>query len=348
MWTRLAVCSLLSLIACSGAGTTDAGAVAGGGNGGSGGAGLGGSSGGSGAGGTGGTGGTSDIGGMSGSSGQSAGTPGCGLDEKTGDLDETLSIQGVARTYRVHVPPGTTGSDPKTLVFVFHGFTETPAQIADISRMSAKADQQGFLVVYPLGLGTNWNAGTCCGSSTGTVDDVGFFDAMVNSIGAKHCIDPKRVFATGLSNGAMFAHRLACERAATVAAISPVAGPNMVASCAPTRPVPVLEFHGTADPVVPFAGGGVSLAAPVQTTIAAWEATDGCTDSVAKTVYAKGDVTCAAKSMCAGGAVVELCTIQDGGHQWPGGTSAGLYGKLSTDIDASAAMLAFFQAHPMP
>jgi polyhydroxybutyrate depolymerase len=146
----------------------------------------------------------------------------------------------------------------------------------------------------------------------------------------------------------MFAHRLACERASTVAAIAPVAGPLMLDGCAPSRAVPVLEFHGTADPVVPYDGGGVASAGPVKDTIAFWEKTDVCTDASASTVYMKGDTTCTAKTACAGGAAVELCTIALGGHQWPGGTSSGPYGNLSTDIDASAAMVDFFKAHPLP
>jgi polyhydroxybutyrate depolymerase len=248
----------------------------------------------------------------------------------------------------VHVPAGTTGVDPKMLVFVFHGFTETLAQIADISGMNAKADASGFLVVYPQGVGTNWNAGKCCGASTGTVDDVGFFDAMVTAIGTEHCVDSKRIHAAGLSNGAMFAHRLACERAGTVAAIAPVAGPLMLDGCVPSRAVPVLAFHGTADPVVPYDGGGVSLAGAEKDTISFWEKTDACTDAAESVAYTKGDATCAGKTKCAGGAAVELCTITLGGHQWPGGTTAGPYGTLSMDIDASAAMVSFFQAHPLP
>ena len=156
---------------------------------------------------------------------------------------------------------------------------------------------------------------------------------------------------TGFSNGGMLSHRLACEMSDKIASIGAVAGTLAVASCMPSRPAPspVLHVHGKDDPVVLYDGGGLSGGESVADTISFWVMNDGCTDTTPAQVYMNGDATCVQYSACHAGSAVELCTISDGGHQWPGGNDAGFgLGTLSMDLDASETIVKFFADHPLP
>jgi polyhydroxybutyrate depolymerase len=301
-----------------------------------------------------GSGGTTATGGAGGAgqggAGQGGGQAGCeGLDGTPGDYAHTIASSGEMREFRVHVPPGYDPGAPTMTVLVFHGYTETSEQIEAISEMTPVSDARGFLAVYPQGLSNSWNAGSCCGSSSSQgVDDVQFVRDMLDALAVDYCVDPKRVFSAGFSNGGMLSHRLACELSDRIAAIGPVAGTMAIDGCAPARAVPVLHVHGTADFVVPYDGGGLSGADSVDDTIAGWVARNGCTDAQPSVVYQNGDATCEEHSQCDAQAAVQRCTIDGGGHQWPGGTSAGPAGELSMDLESSEAMEAFFEAHPMP
>jgi len=313
-----------------------------------------------GAGATGGTGGTGGSGGMGsggmgsggagGAGGAGGGAAACvGLDGTPGDFERTLLSGTQMREYRVHVPPGYDPTKPTMLVLVFHGFLETSEQIEDITVMTPVSDARNFLLVYPQGLSTSWNAGACCGSSASSdVEDVKFVGEMLDALSQEYCVDPKRVFASGFSNGGMLSHRLACEMSDRIAAIGPVAGTMAIDDCTPARPVPVMHVHGTSDFVVPYNGGGLGGAQSVQNTITAWKERNGCTDGQPTGVYENGDALCVEYSQCNAQASVRLCTLDGGGHQWPGGTSAGPGGTLSMDLATSEALAAFFEAHPMP
>lgn len=246
----------------------------------------------------------------------------------------------------MHVPPTYDGKKAVPVVLNFHGRLSSAAQEEAISQMTPKSDAAGFVVVYPTGVGQTWNGGYCCGEAqTQNVDDVGFTRALIDELGAKLCIDKRRVFATGLSNGGFMSHRLACELSDRIAAIGPVAGHTLLATCAPSRPVPVIHFHGTADQLVPYPGGlGMGS---VEDSLKAWALRNGCAKTPVQT-YKKGDATCVTYGSCTAGADVTLCTIADGGHTWPGGTPVPYLGKTSQDLDATDAMWTFFEAHPLP
>jgi polyhydroxybutyrate depolymerase len=203
-----------------------------------------------------------------------------------------------------------------------------------------------------------WNAGGCCGYAVDNdIDDLGFIAAILDRLEASTCVDSRRVYAAGMSNGSMMSHRLACELADRIRAIAAVAGTDMTLSCDPARPVPVLTIHGSDDANVPFDGGlGCGLAdvrfRSVPVTIARWNASDGCSGDVAAT-SAAGDATCSSYAKCAAGSDVELCVIAGGGHQWPGGlapSASGLpgcpFGYQSQSFSASQQMWRFFAAHP--
>ncbi len=267
-------------------------------------------------------------------------------------LDDTwsLDVGGTTRALNVHVPASYDPSNPTPVVLNFHGFTSDAAQQDLLSGMSAKADAEGFIAVHPEGLGVpqSWNAGACCGYATqNDVDDIGFVNATLDQLEAQLCVDTHRVFATGMSNGGFFSHRLGCELSSRIAAIAPVAGVLGEPTCTPGRPVPVMEFHGTLDPLVPYGGSTVLGFPPVPTTFEGWATRDGCTGAPADTLD-DVDSHCSTYGTCSSGSVVTLCTVDGGGHTWPGGLPVPVLGYTTPFLSATDAMWTFFQAHPLP
>jgi polyhydroxybutyrate depolymerase len=266
-----------------------------------------------------------------------------------GNYDWTVTHGGTSRQFHVHVPASYQTTAPTPVVLTFHGLSSSAAEIETQSVMTPVSDEKGFIVAYPQGTGNSWNAGKCCNpAATSTVDDVGFVRAMLDQLAQKLCVDPKRVYATGLSNGAYMSHRLGCELSDRIAAIAPVAGMNVTNNCAPSRPVPVMHFHGTSDYVVPWAGNLLYGFQSVPDSIKQWRTIDECTAASTQT-FQNGDSTCDTYAQCTAANVeVTLCTIDGGGHTWPGGKVTSVLGKTTTDLDASRHMWQFFASHPMP
>lgn len=275
-----------------------------------------------------------------------------------GTYDWTLTHENRTRSFQVYVPQRYSQGRGAALVFNFHGLNASADEQAQMSGMKAVAEAHGFIVVHANGLtgqemgispdvSRSWNAGACCGAAmTGGSDDVGFVRKMLAVVEQQFCVDPKRVFATGFSNGAFLTHRLACEMSGSIAAIGPVAGVNGMDSCPTTRPVPVLHFHGTKDPYVPYDGTVAFRSA--QESIDGWAARNGCVG--APTVsQVTADVSCQRFAGCDGGADTTLCTVADGGHAWPGGQPLpeALFGVTTQSIDASEEIARFFEAHPL-
>jgi polyhydroxybutyrate depolymerase len=265
-------------------------------------------------------------------------------------LDATITIvsHGTSRTANVHVPASYDPTHPTPLVLNFHGYTSDATQQALLTQMNAKSDAEGFVVAYPQGLNASWNAGACCGTSASSgVDDVGFVSDLLDALENQLCIDTRRVFATGMSNGGFLSHRLGCELATRIAAIAPVAGVLGVTTCTPPRAVPVMHFHGTADPLVPYDGSPTMGFISVADSFAGWATRDGCSGKPVDS-YDNGDTHCSTYAACAGGATVTLCTVDGGGHTWPGGTPVPSLGYTTPNISATDAMWTFFTQHPMP
>lgn len=292
-----------------------------------------------------------------GSSGSGDGSMGSGSDAPPATLtcmgkqiqpvDATWTVGG--RMVRVHVPASYDPTKATPLVLNLHGYSGDGLQQATISKMIATSDANGFIALHPDGHHSprGWNAGVCCGAAaTSGTDDTGWLSDVLDEAESKLCVDTNRVFATGLSNGGFMSHRLGCELADRFAAIAPVAGVVGIPNCNPSRPVAVMHIHGDADPLIPYNGGGVNGNESVATTIERWATKNGCTGAPTQT-YQMGDATCMTRSGCTDNADVTLCTIAGGGHQWPGGISIGSFlGELSTDLDSTNAMWAFFSAHP--
>jgi polyhydroxybutyrate depolymerase len=192
-------------------------------------------------------------------------------------------------------------------VLDFHGLTSNAGQQVALSGWGAKADQQGFIVAYPNGLDASWNAGSlCCGTSLANgVDDEGFARAVVARMRADACVDAKRVYVTGLSNGGAMAHYLACRAADLFAASAPVSMGNGTMPCQPARPISVIMFRGTSDPLVPYDGG---LFPSAQADFTQWTTLDAC-GGTTETTHG----LCQRAETCSAGVEVTLCTI-DSGH----------------------------------
>jgi polyhydroxybutyrate depolymerase len=248
------------------------------------------------------------------------------------------------RTVRVHAPATYDPAKRTAIVLGLHGLGSSGADQAYVSRMNARADAAGFVAIYPDGTGTprGWNGGVCCGS---TVDDSAFIAKVLDEAEARLCVDTDRIHTIGLSNGGFLSHRLGCELSARIASIGAVAGVLGIATCNPSRPVPVFHVHGTSDFVIPYNGGGVNGNESVATTIDRWKTRNGCTGAPV-TVHEQADAKCVMYGGCTDGADVTLCTIDGGGHQWPGGESIGtISGKKSDNLDATGAAWQFFAAH---
>ena len=270
-----------------------------------------------------------------------------------GDAPRELMFGGIPRTYQVHVPAGL--DHPAGLVINLHGAGATGSAQAALTNYDAVADQLGFVVAYPDGIDFSWADGR--GASVPDrqgVDDVGFLVALVDQLSRDYGIAPGRVFATGMSAGAFMATRLACERADIVSAIAPVAGTLGTAfPCAPTRPVSVLQVHGTADPVVPFSGGPMIGRGGASDIVAApamaqrWRDLDGCPGPPIDDVLA-GSVHRFAAAGCAGGTEVVFVQVDGGGHTWPAGQFSlpvESVGTTTQAFNASQASGQFFATH---
>lgn len=286
-----------------------------------------------------------------------------GCDTSAGSTVLTLQIGGRSRTVDVHLPAGYTGKTPVPLVLNLHGSGSTAAQQELFTGMDTTADADGFVVAYPQALipdgsGFDWNvpgAPLVGGRSVphGAADDVAFLTQLVRILERRYCIDSHAVYATGFSGGARMVSELACDDAAQLAAVAPVSGLRRPAHCAATRDVPVIAFHGTADPIDPFRGHGEAYwTDSVPAAARAWAASEHCKPRAAVS-HPVSSVTLNRYAGCRRGSTVELYAIAGEGHEWPGGPRlppryTALLGPQSDAIAADQTIWAFFAAHRLP
>jgi len=284
-----------------------------------------------------------------------------------------LEVDGRARRALLHVPPAPreapAGGWP--VVVALHGAAMNGPMMAWFSGLSATADAEGFVVVYPDGTGRGpflvWNAGGF-GEAAGRPDDVAFIDRLLDAVAETVPTDAGRIYACGMSNGGMMCYRLATELPGRFAAIGPVAGTNMRPDARPERPVPLIHFHGTADSIVPFgpevgAAGDDEAAAPragrrgprlpgVARSVTSWAEWAGCHDGpVEETLSPDGDPLPVTRLRWRGddGREVELVRIEGGGHTWPGQKPpVGFIGKSTTTVSANDLLWEFFSRHERP
>lgn len=261
-------------------------------------------------------------------------------DWATGDQTITLMHDGVERQYEIHVPPGYTGTTAVPLMLVIHGAHNTPRMARSWSQMDPVADENGFIIAYPAGLDC-WNSGFILPGCTAADDDFGFLEAVVSDVESHACIDPKRVYAAGISNGSIMAQYMGCEAADIFAAVAGVAG-GVGGGCSPSRPISVFYVHGTEDTTVSYSSA--------QPNVTGWANRNGC-DSTPVEAYNVGSTTCEMYQGCDAGVEVEFCTVEGMGHCWPEDTGCGPGGGPQygvTDFKASPMMWEFFERHPLP
>lgn len=289
------------------------------------------------------------------------------VDKPYGSLFGEISYDGHKRAYLIHLPPSYLETRPTPLVIALHGSRGSGRKMEELSGLSRQSDKSDFIVVYPDAIERNWNDGRNVQkyfSHREKIDDVGFVSALIDALGREFNVDHRRIYVTGVSNGALMTHRLACEMADKIAAIAPVIGAmpeNMVKQCSPAKPIPLLMINGTKDPFVPWNGGYIQVRGEkrgkilsVPDTVSFWISHNSCSSKpriVMEPDLDSNDGTRVRKIAyegCNEGAAILLYEIQGGGHTWPRGQKylpEFLIGKTSQDIDGAEIIWEFFRKY---
>jgi polyhydroxybutyrate depolymerase len=281
-------------------------------------------------------------------------------------VERTLMVAGIERHYLLHLPPHFQRNGRAALILAFHGRGGDGAGMERLTGFSDLADRAGFAVAYPDGLNRSWNDGRTLPATTrrrSTANDVGFVSLLIDSLTAELRLDPRRIFATGFSNGAGFTHYLAARLATRIAAIATVSGgiaDAVARSFSPAVPVSVLIMQGTSDPLVSYRGGAVASGRfgrelGADSSALLWEQTDGIRAAAATGTMpdADPDDGCRVEwhRWTAGlrGTEIVLYTLVGGGHTWPGGPQylpRRYIGPVCRDFDATFAIWDFFIRNP--
>jgi len=271
---------------------------------------------------------------------------------------------GMARQYKVHVPPSYDPNVPMPVVFCFHGLGQDALLFCiNGAGMPEKSDKEGFILVMPNGYANSWNGGTCCGDAAAQkLDEIGFVRAVFAEVSEHLNVDLTRVYGTGLSNGGYMSFRIACEASDIFVAVAPGAGAigsadigggtqaeSDIAACN-AKGTSVLAIHGTEDGLVAY-----SVHKPSLDRIAEQ---NGCmlTTKPAAQPASVGDTTCTSYEGCPAGVDVTGCTVQGGGHVWFGSPNCGtgvdaacaIVGANSTSITNTDVIWEFFRTHTRP
>ncbi len=267
-------------------------------------------------------------------------------------INGSISHDGQNRTYILHVPSSYTGADPVPLILNYHGYTNDAYSQMVYGDFRAIADSAGFIIAHPQGTlyqgVTHWNVGGWTLGST--VDDVGFSEALIDSLSEMYNIDSARIYSTGMSNGGFMSFLLAGQLSEKIAAIASVTGsmtPETFLGSHPQHSMPILQMHGTIDSVVPYSG--TSWSRSIDDVIQYWVGFNNCSttpqvitvfdkdhtdgSTVEHVIYDGGDR----------GATVEHYRVIGGGHTWPGTAYGGV--GTNNDIDASAEIWDFFSRY---
>jgi polyhydroxybutyrate depolymerase len=261
---------------------------------------------------------------------------------------------GEKREYLLYVPKSYDRRAPTPLVISLHAAGLWGAAQKETSRWNDLADKQGFIVVYPSGVGGKGERIWRAEPGSGLTKDVRFISQLIDTLEASYNIDPTRIYANGLSNGGGMSFALSCTLSDRIAAVGMVAAAQTLPWnwCTDHRQVPMIAFHGTADPAVPYNGGSswvTSRPFPnVQRWVANWARRNRCGANPVESTVAV-DVTRRAYTGCVDDAAVVLYTVQGGGHTWPGGTPLPKWfvGRTTNSINATDLMWQFFLDHPL-
>lgn len=269
-------------------------------------------------------------------------------------LNRSLIHAGITRTYSLYVPASYVAGRPVPLVMGLHGTSSSGAQFAQYRSFNAIADTANFIVVYPNGttmLGIRfWNYGKVFGSN---VDDLGFLEALIDTLSVQYSINPQRIYCTGMSNGSFMAYYLACqsERFAAIAGVTGSMSPAMLKSCNPTRPIPTLHIHGTEDGINPYKG--TSTMVGIDPLNLFWVNLNRCHPTPTLRVVPNRDPKDKATAehyVYTGGIngnTVELFKVLGGEHTWPGSPMPRSKDITCMDFAASKEIWRFFSQHKL-
>jgi polyhydroxybutyrate depolymerase len=275
-------------------------------------------------------------------------------------FSDTITVDGIERTYILHVPKSVDNMRPAPLVFVLHGGGGTAKGMNKLTNFTKVSDEYGFILCYPQGIDKHWNDGRKVNQTYVNgieVNDVKFFSMLIDSLDAKYKIDSNRIYATGISNGGMMSFRLGCELNSRIAAIAPVAismSEYLYNSCSPGKPVPLLYIFGDDDPLVPYEGGSIRYGrgevVSVQNTLGLWVKNNLCSEEpVTSEIDDWDDDTMVKKYIYSGSTSsneVVFYLVRGGGHTWPGGKQylpKLLVGRTSREFNASEVIWKWFE-----
>jgi polyhydroxybutyrate depolymerase len=294
-------------------------------------------------------------------------SPGCSSKGRGQELTlerRNVEVGGRTRWYLISTPPPERSEKPLGMVVDFHGLAEGAQLEAVTTQFGPLAQRDGFVAVFPQGTGNpvHWDSG-----STKNNADLTFVSDMLDQIEATECVDESRIYATGFSDGAIMTSLLACTMSNRFAAFAPVSGVQLESPCAASRPVPIIAFHGTADPILYFNGGvgsevlnhalGGGPAPHVKippanlngsgypAAVAGWAKRDGCGPDPKDTQFSAHVIQ--RVYACPQKVAVEFYIIVGGGHSWPGSafseSIASITGPTTFEVNATSVIWAFFQ-----
>lgn len=277
----------------------------------------------------------------------------CERIRRPGRTTETMQAASVIRRFELFVPSGYDGTTALPLVLDLHGSTVTAATELTMTRMTETADREGFVVVAPEAIDQLWNipgVPTVTGDTLPATapSDIVFLDELISHVASVVCIDRSRVFATGFSGGGRLLSQAGCALSDRLAAIAPVAGLRHPPGCTLRRPLPVISFHGTADPLNPFEGGaGARWDYGVEEAARRWAVTNGCKPEPHREVVSPS-VERRSFLECRDGAEVQLYVVAGGGHTWPGGGPVppefvNRLGPTNSEVNATDLIWEFFR-----
>lgn len=284
-------------------------------------------------------------------SGNSTNATGCTRRHAAGQTSESFSFQGKPRTYQLYVPPAYTGTRAVPVVFNFHGFGSNAIQQMVYGNFRPLADRHDFIIVAPDGQESPAGRHFNLTFEKGLQNDITMVGALLGHIERTLCIDASRVYSTGMSDGGAMTSALACNLADKFAAFAAVAVVIYLPGCGDTNPVAIAAFSGTADPVVPFAGGavhccgGTVLPAPSD-SMAKWAAHDHCGTAFTDTRLGS-EVRKRTWTGCTPAHAPVFYIIDGGGHTWPGSIPVARLGMTTQQINASDVIWKFFAAHTL-
>lgn len=262
----------------------------------------------------------------------------------------SFTFESLVRDYILFIPSGYNVAEPAPLVINMHGYTSNANEQMLYTAFNSDADTAGYIVVYPNGINNAWNSGFSFPYESG-INDVGFLNALIDTISAHYNVDECRIHSTGMSNGGFMSYRLACELYDRIASIVSVTGsmtPGMTTHCNTNRAVAVMEIHGTADGTVPYTGGTGMTS--VDANFAFWKNKNNCQGSSTSTnlpdvVTTDGaTVTKIYQGGCDNSTEVITLKVNNGGHTWPDAIID--IGVTTKDINANSEIIQFFNKHP--